>query len=260
MKIEYCQTHDNLLFFSNKGRVFQIRAWDIPETSRQSKGKAIINLISLANDEKITTFFAYNTENKTVLEKNFFLFTTQSGTVKKTKLSEFKNIRTNGLIAIKLKKNDQLCNVEIVKENDLVFIVASGGKAITFKQEVLRATGRSAIGVHGIKLKPNEIVTSVSIITKDEAKANKILVVTNNPLSFPFGVGVYHAIQVSIDGGTYYQIDTQSNVNGSSKVYQGTCPYFTDTLDIRIRAVYSTTYAQTNSINCVVSATCTLLN
>lgn len=176
MKLEYCQTHDNLLFFTNQGRVFQLRAWEIPESSRQSKGKAIINLVNLNSHEKVTTFFPLNLEN--IDRTQSFLFTTKKGVVKKTSLADFTNIRANGLIAIKLKPSDELISVEMVKVNDFVFIVSSGGKAITFNQKDVRNMGRMASGVRGIRLRNQEEVSSVSIVPKDNISTSYILVVT----------------------------------------------------------------------------------
>ena len=178
MKLEYCQTHDNLLFFTNQGRVFQLRAWEIPETSRQSKGKAIVNLVNLNAHEKVTTFFAADGTDKSA--KTFFLFVTKQGVVKKTTLSEFNNIRSNGLIAIKLKSGDELISVEMVKEGDYIFIVSSGGKAITFSHSAVRNMGRMAAGVRGIRLRNQEIVSSVSILPKDKVESSYILVITEN--------------------------------------------------------------------------------
>jgi len=177
MKLEYCQTHDNLLFFTNQGRVFQQRVWEIPETSRQSKGKAIVNLINLNGHEKVTTFFAADIKEGS--DKKSFMFITKHGVAKKTTLSEFANIRTNGLIAIKLKEGDELISVEMVKENDYVFIVSSGGKAITFAHDTVRNMGRSASGVRGIKLRASgESVCSVTVLPKTKIDSSYILIVT----------------------------------------------------------------------------------
>jgi DNA gyrase subunit A len=175
MKLEYCQTHDNLLFFTNKGRVFQLRAWEVPEGSRQTKGKAIVNFLNLNGSEQVTTFFPFNSSNH---QDNAFLFITKNGVIKKTKLAEFANIRTNGLIAIKLKGADELINVEIVNKDDLCFLVSSGGKAITFAEHTTRPMGRMASGVRGIKLRPNEQVSSVSILSPKDVKNSHILIVT----------------------------------------------------------------------------------
>jgi len=176
MKLEYCQTHDNLLFFTNQGRIFQLRAWEVPETSRQSKGKAIVNLINLNGHEKVTTFFSVDPEKSQ--KGKAFLFVSKQGVVKKTAIDEFKNIRANGLIAIKLKSGDELMAVEIVSQNDYCFLVSSGGKAITFTESDVREMGRMASGVRGIKLRNNEIVSSVTILPKENVDKSHILIIT----------------------------------------------------------------------------------
>ncbi|OGK67732.1 DNA gyrase subunit A [Candidatus Roizmanbacteria bacterium RIFOXYB2_FULL_41_10] len=176
MKLEYCQTHDNLLFFTNQGRVFQLRAWEIPESSRQSKGKAIVNLVNLNGHEKITTFFPLNLEDSR--DDRAFLFVTKHGVVKKTSLSEYNNIRANGLISIKLKSGDELISVEMVRKDNFVFLVSSGGKAITFNEKNVRSMGRMASGVRGIKLRAQEVVSSVSIVPLKTIENSFILIIT----------------------------------------------------------------------------------
>jgi DNA gyrase subunit A len=178
-KIESCSTHDNLLFFTNQGRVLQIRAWDVPESSRQSKGKAVVNLINLQENEKVSTFFSYSPKNVDEIKNTVSVFfVTKDGTVKKTNLEEYTNIRTSGLIAIKLSGKDELIDVALIKKNDFIFLVSIGGKAITFNERIVRPLGRSAQGVRGIKLKGEEIVTSMSIIPQTDIKKSRLLIVT----------------------------------------------------------------------------------
>jgi len=176
MKLEYCQTHDNLLFFSNQGRIFQLRAWEVPETTRQSKGKAIVNLVNLNGHEKVTTFFAVDPQKD--YQNRSFLFVTRTGVVKKTGVEEFKNIRANGLIAIKLKANDELLMVDIVEKGDFCFLVSTAGKAITFPADSVRNMGRMASGVRGIKLRNNEVVSSVSILPQTNIANSYILIIS----------------------------------------------------------------------------------
>ncbi|MFA6004899.1 MAG: DNA gyrase subunit A [Patescibacteria group bacterium] len=178
-KIESCSTHDNLLFFTNQGRVLQIRAWDVPESSRQSKGKAVVNLINLQENEKVSTFFSYSPKNVDEIKNTVAVFfVTKDGTVKKTNLEEYTNIRTSGLIAIKLTEKDELIDVALIKKNDFIFLVSIGGKAITFNEHIVRPLGRSAQGVRGIKLKGEEVVTSMSVIPQAEIKSSRLLIVT----------------------------------------------------------------------------------
>lgn len=177
-KVISCSTHDQLLFFTDQGRVFQIRAWEVPEASRQSKGKAMVNLISLQGEEKVSTFFSYDPKNMADIQDTYIFFSTKNGTVKKTKLEEFINIRASGIRAIGLSDKDQLSTVEFVKKDNYVFIVSSAGKAITFPEKQLRDLGRTAQGVRGIKLKEGEEVTTMGVIPKDKYKTSKLVIIT----------------------------------------------------------------------------------
>jgi DNA gyrase subunit A len=156
------KTHDNILFFTNQGRVFSIRAWEIPEGSRQAKGQAIINLINISQDEKIQSILPISLQNNQ--EKNqFLIMVTQKGIIKKTKLKAFANIRNSGLIAIKLNKGDELCWIKMIDENNHVFLVSHQGKSIRFKERDVRPTGRDTMGVRGIMLKKDDFVIGMEV-------------------------------------------------------------------------------------------------
>jgi DNA gyrase subunit A len=156
------KTHDNILFFTNQGRVFSIRAWEIPEGSRQAKGQAIINLINISQEEKIQSVLPISLQ--TNQEKNqFLIMVTKKGIIKKTKLKAFANIRNSGLIAIKLNKGDELCWIKMTNENDHVFLVSHQGKSIRFKERDVRPTGRDTMGVRGIKLKKDDYVIGMEV-------------------------------------------------------------------------------------------------
>jgi len=156
------KTHDNILFFTNQGRVFAIRAWEIPEGSRQAKGQAIINLINISQEEKIQSVLPISLQNNQ--EKNqFLIMVTQKGIIKKTKLKAFANIRNSGLIAIKLNKGDELCWIKMTNENDHVFLVSHQGKSIRFKERDVRPTGRDTMGVRGIMLKKDDFVIGMEV-------------------------------------------------------------------------------------------------
>ncbi len=146
------QTHDSILFFTNKGRVFSIRVWEIPECSRQSKGQAVINLINIGQDEKIQSILALDS-NAIKSKDQFLIMATKKGIIKKTHFKAFVNMRSSGLIAIKLKKNDELCWIKNVKKDDHVLLVSHKGKSIRFKENNIRPTGRDTMGVRGIRLK-----------------------------------------------------------------------------------------------------------
>lgn len=156
------KTHDNILFFTNQGRVFSIRAWEIPEGSRQAKGQAIINLINISQEEKIQSVLPISLQ--TNQEKNqFLIMVTKKGIIKKTKLKAFANIRNSGLIAIKLNKGDELCWIKMTDENNHVFLVSHQGKSIRFKERDVRPTGRDTMGVRGIKLKKDDYVIGMEV-------------------------------------------------------------------------------------------------
>lgn len=146
--------HDHILFFTDKGKVYKLRVWEIPEGTRRSKGKAIVNLINKASNERVTSILTYAEEGA----KKYILMTTKNGKVKKTSLSQFKNIRTSGLIAIKLKKEDELCWVKLTSGEDQVILVTRNGKGIRFSEKDARAMGRDTEGVRGIALKRGDLV------------------------------------------------------------------------------------------------------
>ena len=150
--ITNAMTHDYMLWFTNQGRVFQPRVWDVPAGSRISKGKAVINLVSLRADEKITSILTYDNNTLENVNKMFVVMSTKLGTVKKTSFKDYSNIRTNGIIAIRLTKQDELLWVKLTNGQANVILVSNMGKAIVFKEKEIRATGRASIGVKGMEL------------------------------------------------------------------------------------------------------------
>ncbi len=167
------KTLNNILFFSDKGRVFQSRVYEIPEFSRIAKGQPLVNFINLEKDEKINSILLLEQNDN---EAGYLLMTTQRGVVKKTKISQFKNIRKNGLIAIKLDKGDVLKWVERIEEGTDVIVVTKDAHSIRFSEKDVRDTGRSSRGVRAIKMLPeNEVVGVGSITDKSD-----LLIVTKN--------------------------------------------------------------------------------
>lgn len=163
------QTHDNLLFFTEKGKVYQVRAWDLPEASRQSKGQAIVNVINVESGEKVTSMLTYTLDSKLQKEQGvkFIIMATKKGVIKKSKLTEYENIRRNGLVAIKLEAGDELEWVKLTGGNDEILLVTHEGKSIRFNEEEVRATGRDTMGVRGILLKGTDYLVSMDVITKE---------------------------------------------------------------------------------------------
>jgi DNA gyrase subunit A len=166
--------HNSLLFFTSKGRVFKLHVYEIPEVSKTAKGQAIINFLNLGEDEVITSIF-----DTTKYSGKYFFFCTEKGVVKKTESKLFENIRQNGLIAIGLKDNDILRWVKNSSEGNEVMIITSEGKGIRFKEDDVRSMGRSASGVRGIKLKPNDKVVGMDIIKSSDEKSKMLVIMEN---------------------------------------------------------------------------------
>ena len=163
-----CSTHDFLLFFTNKGRVFQIRVWDIPEGSRQAKGQAIINLINIEQGEKIQAVLKKSA--KLVNQEKHIFLATKMGLVKRTRLEKFTHIRSSGIIAINLRVNDELAWAKITDGKSQIFLVSKDGKCIRFSEKDVRSMGRDTQGVRGIKLKPGNEVISMDVIPEKLAQ------------------------------------------------------------------------------------------
>ncbi len=183
----FTSNHNNLLFFTSKGRVFTLPAYEIPEVSRTAKGQAIVNLLNLGDGEMVT-----NVLDSTKESGKYFFFCTEGGVVKRTESSLFNNIRQNGLIAVGLKGNDVLKWVKPSSDEDEVMIVTSDGKGIRFEASTIRSMGRSAAGVRGIRLKPNDKVVGMDII-KERDETSQILVVMENGLGKMTKVSAYRA-------------------------------------------------------------------
>ncbi|MCE4735368.1 DNA gyrase subunit A [Clostridioides difficile] len=165
-------THSRLLFFTNKGRVFKLNAYEIPEGKRQAKGNAIVNLLQLSADEKIATLIPIDGND----ENEYLLLATKKGIVKKTKREEFKNINKSGLIAIGLRDDDELIGVELTDGKQEVLLVTKEGMSIRFDENDIRYMGRTAMGVKGITLSKEDFVVSMNLCSK----GTDVLVVSKN--------------------------------------------------------------------------------
>ncbi len=173
-------THDNILFFTTRGRVFQLRAFDIPQGSRTSKGQALVNFLQLAPNEKVSTILSMSDMTK----YDYLVMLTNKGTIKKTKLDDFKNVRRSGLIALKLKEDDMLEWVRPSSGSNDIVIVTSQGQAIRFQEREVRAMGRAASGVRSIKLKSNDVIVGMDVVSSDlvKKKVLELLVVSEKGL------------------------------------------------------------------------------
>lgn len=165
-------THDMILFFTSLGNVFKLKAYEIPEDSRTSRGTAIINLLDLDENERVTSIIPVKEYDP---DMNF-LMVTEKGLIKRTSFKEYKNIRKSGIIAIKLNEDDKLINVHLTKNNEDVILVTKKGLSIRFNEEQVRKSGRNSMGVKSIDLDKDDIVVSSDLVCKDKY----LLVISEN--------------------------------------------------------------------------------
>jgi len=174
--IRHASNHDELLYFTNQGRVFKLPVYEIPQGSRQSKGQAVVNILQLQKEESVTAIL--NAGEK--YSGKFLLMATKKGTVKKTPVEDFSNVRKNGLIAMKLRQGDSLEWVKQTSGDNEVVIVTQQGKCIRFDEKDARPMGRPSIGVRGIRLKPEDKAVEMDIVTDPEN--TELLVIMENGL------------------------------------------------------------------------------
>lgn len=174
--IRYANNHDNLLYFTNKGRVFKLPVYEIPQASRTAKGQPIVNLLQLQDGEAVSSIL--NSQEQ--FSGEFLFMATHKGTVKKTPTKDFENVRKSGLIAIKLREGDSLEWVKETSKGDQVTIVTKMGKSIRFDEGDARPMGRPSVGVRGILVKPNDEVVEMDVVKKPEEA--QLLIITANGL------------------------------------------------------------------------------
>lgn len=167
-------THNDILFFTTKGRVFQLKVYEIPTSSRVAKGTPVVNFLQLMSGEQVSSILPLD---KTVFSKYLF-FATEKGVVKKVEIEAFKNVRRNGLIAIKIKDNDRLIWVKPTSGSDQIQLITSQGQAIRFKETDVRNMGRGASGVNGIRLHADDVVIGMGIAKTDKDKKRNYQVLT----------------------------------------------------------------------------------
>jgi DNA gyrase subunit A len=167
-------THDYLLFFTNRGRIFRLKAYEVPAASLAAKGVAAVNLLQLQPEEKITSIIRHGKDES---DDGFLFMSTIKGTVKKTPLKDYANIRTNGLIAIKLDDGDELRWIKKTSGKNDVIVSTSAGQAVRFNEADARPMGRSARGVRGVRLRPNDRVVGMDIVDDD---SQRLLVISKN--------------------------------------------------------------------------------
>lgn len=180
LKMFTTNTHSEILFFTNRGRVFRLKAYDVPEGSRTSKGQAIVNFLQLAPGEKVTAILPKDD----IEGMKFLVMATSAGTIKKTNIKSFDNVRRSGLIALKIHENDELIWVKPSAGDDNISIVTERGQSIRFSEKDVREMGRNAAGVRGIKLKKNDKVVGMDIINPKLADKGEfeLFTITENGL------------------------------------------------------------------------------
>lgn len=224
-------THDNLLFFTNQGKVYQIKAYEIPESTRTAKGNAVVNFLQLAQNEEVTEVVPFNKED----DVKFLLMTTEQGVVKKTKIEDFDNVRRSGLNAINLHSGDKLKWVKPTTGTDEVVLVTSNGQSIHFKESDVRAMGRSAAGVRAIKLKKDDKVVGADVAFKKQ-KGTQLLIITENGLGKRTDLKFYK-VQKRGGGG----IKTANITDKTGKIVSG---YIVDSADKEMNIIMTSAKGQ----------------
>ena len=200
-------THDHVLFFTNKGRVYKLKGYEVPELSRQSKGIPVVNAIELANDESISTMIAVNDLES---EGNYLIFATKNGIVKRSALSNFSHINKNGKIAIGFKEDDELIAVRLTDGQQDILIGTAHASLIRFAETSLRPLGRTAAGVKGITLREGDTVVGLDVAHSESE--DEVLVVTENGYGKRTPVGEY---RLSNRGGKGIKTATITERNGN---------------------------------------------
>ncbi|MEW5908051.1 MAG: DNA gyrase subunit A [Patescibacteria group bacterium] len=172
-------THDDLLFFTDLGKVYQVKMYDLPEGKRATKGKSIMNFLSLSPDERVTSVLVFPSGTKD--KERFLIMTTKKGIIKKTDASVFKDVRRNGIVAIKLEKEDELRFAHLASKGDHIICASKRGQSIRFKESDIRIMGRTAAGVMGMKLSSDDELIGADII---QPKTEKQFLLTMSKLGF----------------------------------------------------------------------------
>ena len=194
-----CSSHDYLLFFTTKGRVYRMRAFEIPEAGRAAKGTAIVNLLQLNGAEQVCAGIKLK---DSTAESGYLVMATRQGIIKKTALSEYNNIRTNGLNAIALQEDDQLIEVKRTSGHDEIFLASSAGQMIRFNETDVRPTGRSTMGVKGISIPENEQLLGMSLASEGDS----ILVVSENGIGKRTSLTEFNIQRRGGKGVLYYKV------------------------------------------------------
>ncbi|PWU22874.1 DNA gyrase subunit A [Candidatus Cerribacteria bacterium 'Amazon FNV 2010 28 9'] len=222
-----CSTHDSLLLFTNKGRVFKTKVYDLPETGRAAKGQAIVNLVNLTQEENIQAILTFNEKNPS---GQYIALATKKGLVKKTKLSEYNNIRTNGIIAIILKDGDELVFGRITTGEDHMMLVTHVGKSIRFSEKEIKSSARDTQGVKAVNLKDDDYVVGVesfpaeieTLVDKRRKAFRRLLVVTEHGMGKQTEFGEYPLQKRSGMGVKVSELTTKTGLIACAKIVDET--------------------------------------
>jgi len=212
------QSHNNLLFFTNYGRVFQSKSYEIPEAGRIARGQAIVNFLQLAPNESIKAILPISMENYQKSTRGYIILTTKNGLIKKTKIKDFKNVRRSGLLAIKFKQDDELRWTHLSSGEDEIILTTAQGKAIHFKEKDVRPMGRITAGVRAIRLKKNDEIIGMGII-KPKAET-KLLIVTENGFGKMSNVNLFKIQRRGGSGLTAAKITSKTGRIVSSRIIE----------------------------------------
>ena len=207
------QTHDDVLFFTNKGKVYRLRGYEIPEYGRQSKGIPVINLLQIEKGEMVNSIIKIHRDS--VTENNNLIFVTKSGLVKRTSIKEFENIRQSGKICITLRENDELISVKMTNGNDLVLLGSSNGRMCKFNEQEVRIMGRTAAGVKGI-----DLLDATCIGAEIASEDSDIIMVTKNGYGKKTSVSEYRQTRRGSKGVKAMSISEKNGDIASFKIYR----------------------------------------
>jgi DNA gyrase subunit A len=182
-------THATLLFFTTRGRVFALKAYEVPEGNRTSRGKAVVNLLAITGEEKVTSTIAIRSFEEKKGKETYLVMCTRAGTIKKTPLADFDNIRRSGIIAIGLEEGDILCETQHTSGRDEIIVGTKEGMSIRFKESDVRSMGRGAKGVRGMRLDKNDQVIGMEVFPSESKKT--LLTVCENGYGKRTGLSEY---------------------------------------------------------------------
>jgi len=170
------KTHDSLFFFTDSGKVFQTKVYEVPESQRANRGRGLMNFLEISSQDKVLSVLPMSKEDKENSIK-YLVMVTKNGVVKKTPLKDFENVRRGGLIAIKLKPGDSLSSVKKIGDGDEIIIATKNGQSICFPEKDVRSMGRPAAGIRGIRLKKGDEVLGMEIVKKEKGRDKELLLV-----------------------------------------------------------------------------------